>query len=439
MTTLLAAHRDLVHPDRPSPLRVRPWFAVAALAVAVMAFYGRFLVWPLPAINSPFGIDVHVYWLAGTAVLEGRPLYDVPLLADLNFVYTPFASLLFAPLGLFSVESVIPLATLVHLTIMVCTVWLCWRALRYRASWRLFLLTLLAAAPALWLHPVYLTIVFGQVNLVLLMLVLIDVNRAEHSRWKGVFIGIAAGIKLTPAIFIGYLLVTRRFRAALTAALATVGTVAVGLLALPRDSAQFWLSGRFLDSGRIAPTDIPVNQSITGMLAHVIGDGQPSDALWLVVAVPVALLGMSLAVLASRRGAELLAVTVVGMTGTAVSPFSWDHHWVWFLPLMVYGAHVAVTTGRRSAWWVTGTVYALAFAWLVGVPRPGERGAEVQPQLGLHLWDAWPGVQDIFRNAYLTAFAIAAVYWWRVLRRPRPPVDQGQTAAPEDRLATIGP
>ncbi len=73
---------------------------------------------------------------------------------------------------------------------------------------------LAATALGLWLEPVFQTFVFGQVNLALTCLVLWDLSRPDGARLKGFAIGIAAGIKLTPAIFAVYLLVTGRVKAA---------------------------------------------------------------------------------------------------------------------------------------------------------------------------------------------------------------------------------
>lgn len=81
-----------------------------------------------------------------------------------------------------------------------------------------------ATALALWLEPVFQTLLFGQINLALACLVLAGLTRPSGARWKGAAVGVAAGIKLTPALFIAYLLLRGRHREAGTAAAAFAGT-----------------------------------------------------------------------------------------------------------------------------------------------------------------------------------------------------------------------
>ena len=80
--------------------------------------------------------------------------------------------------------------------------------------------------------------------------------------WKGLGVGIAAGIKLVPLIFIPYLLLTRRFRQAGMAAAGFAATVAVGFTLLPADSGKWWLRGLFFNGGRTGLVGWEGNQSL---------------------------------------------------------------------------------------------------------------------------------------------------------------------------------
>jgi uncharacterized membrane protein len=77
------------------------------------------------------------------------------------------------------------------------------------------------AAVGLWVEPLVGTLLFGQINVLLLALVVGDLALPDRFRGKGIGIGLAAAIKLTPLIFIPYLLLTRRVRAAVVSALTT--------------------------------------------------------------------------------------------------------------------------------------------------------------------------------------------------------------------------
>jgi alpha-1,2-mannosyltransferase len=175
-----------------------------------------------------------------------------------------------------------------------------------------------------------------------------DLLQGKHSRIRGLGVGIAAGIKLTPLIFVLYLVINRNWRAVWLACAGFAGTIALGFAILPRDSWQYW-TGTFIDSKRVGAPNTVGNQSIRGALANLWQTEHPNALVWITLAVAALALGMVAASMAHRRGHELLAVTMVGMTGTVVSPMSWGHHWVWVVPLLVIGVHMVLQSRR----WVT--------------------------------------------------------------------------------------
>src|SRR5206468_1675686 len=75
-------------------------------------------------------------------------------------------------------------------------------------------------------------------------------------------------------------------------------------------------------------------------------------ALWLGLALLLGIGGMAAAVWTHRRGHELLGLTVCGLTSCAVAPFAWNHHWVWFVPLLVLLGHAARATTSQARWWL---------------------------------------------------------------------------------------
>ncbi|MFB9908660.1 glycosyltransferase 87 family protein [Allokutzneria oryzae] len=377
---------------------------LAAHAVTVLIWTGHQIM-----------IDVLVYSAGGDLVLDGRPLYAGPVLNALEFTYTPFAALIFTPLALFSGGVLKILSTLANLALLVAAIWISLRRLGYRANRDLVLLTALLTGPLFWLEAVRTTFWLGQINLLLLVILLWDLTSRASNRWKGVGVGIAAGIKLTPAIFIVYLLVTRRFRAAGVATASFLGTVGVGFLLIPSDAVKYW-TGTFFTSGRVGPTIWPSNQSVRGMLARFFGTNEPPTILWLLIAGVLGLAGLAVAAWAARLGNELLGVTMCGLTGTMVSPFSWCHHWVWFVPLLVFLLHAALTRRSRTAVALIAAVYLLGFAWLVKVHTPTPPYTP-PPDSGLFLWNAPEWLEPLSRNVYLLAFVLALGYAAQYLRR----------------------
>src|SRR5580658_7879276 len=198
--------------------------------------------------RAAFG-DLSIYAAGGAAVVHGVPLYQLRFAFGLRFTYPPFAALLFAPLGS------LPVTCYLALRLPPVPTWI----RRDQAAQ----LALAFAAAAIWLEPERTNLKYGQINVFLTALVLLDlvwVERDGNHRFGGALIGIAAGIKLTPALFAVYLLATRRYRAAATAAATFAATVAIAFALVPGDAARYWdLS--FLDPAHVGRIQNVANQS----------------------------------------------------------------------------------------------------------------------------------------------------------------------------------
>ncbi|MFF1658616.1 glycosyltransferase 87 family protein [Streptomyces sp. NPDC058255] len=298
--------------------------------------------------------DALVYRAEGAAVLHGTDLYGFTVTRwHLPATYPPFAALLFVPTAwlpptalkvAFIAGNVVLLAVLVRLS---CRLAGLSAELPARCA---------ATALALWLEPVFQTVLFGQINLAVACLILWDLTRPPGARGKGIALGIAAGLKLTPALFIAYLLLTRRRREAVTAASAFAGTALVGALALPGASVDFW-TRRLYETDRVGKAWIVDNQSLQGLIARALGDPVPGP-LWSVPALAVALAGLWLA---RRARTDRRGVLVTALTGLLISPISWSHHWVWCVPLIavLYAEH-----HRRLAL-TAAAVFTARTLWLV--------------------------------------------------------------------------
>ena len=178
----------------------------------------------------------------------------------------------------------------------------------------------------MWLEPVWTTLRYGQIDIVIATLILYDLSRPEASRWKGAAIGLATGLKLTPAIFILYLLLRRSYRAAAVALTVFAATVLVGFVVVPRDSGEFW-GGAFIDPRRVGRIENAANQTLRGAVARLLHSTNV-EFWWLLIAAFVGVGGMLLAARAGRRGDDVQGFSVCALTGLLISPISWSHHWV---------------------------------------------------------------------------------------------------------------
>ncbi|MFJ3232301.1 glycosyltransferase 87 family protein [Streptomyces sp. NPDC086787] len=332
--------------------------------------------------------DVLVYRAEGEAVLHGGDLYGFTVTEwHLPATYPPFAAALFVPAAWVCVPALKTSFLVVNVLLLAGLV-----RLSARLAGRTITLPLLctATASALWLEPVFQTLLFGQVNLAIACLVLWDLTRPTGARGAGVALGVAAGIKLTPAVFVIHLLLTGRRREAATATAAFGGTVLLGVLLLPSASADFW-TRRLYETGRVGKGWIVDNQSLRGLVARVTGDPAPVLA-WLIPAAVVGVLGLWLA---ARAREERHGILLTAFTALLVSPVSWSHHWVWCVPLTA----VLLAEGRTRLAALTLAVFTARTMWLLPhqgdldlrLPWWAQPAAAPYPLLGLALLVGWSG------------------------------------------------
>ena len=379
---------------------------------------------------------------------RASPLYDWKGANGVQFTYPPFAAVIFA------VGSVLPWTalrgamTVASLAALVLSLWLVFGALGYRDRVRLGA-TLGISALALATEPVQQTISLGQVNLLLMLLVVADLLAVRDTRsrwWQGVGIGIAAGVKLTPLIFIPYLVLTRRYRQAATATGTFVATIAIGWAILPRDSGTYWADALFLKANRIVFLGTRGNQSVRGIATRLAGSVNAGTLPWLAAGVVIVVIGLAAAVILYRAGQPVAGMLACALTGLLVSPLSWDHHWVWVAPGLALLAHLGARARglARAGWWAGGAGLWLVFAcW----PQLWDASAGLTPA-GL-VWYSpatyfasgdkswyhefhWHGLQLLAGNsevlAGLAALAVLAVAAVRL--RSRGPANQAGPTGP---------
>ena len=312
------------------------------IPLAVFAAAGLIGYLVVRTLAHPTMIDMVVYRAEGQAVLHGRDLYGAGVQVDtaggnrLPATYPPFAALLFAAISWIPVGALKVLVTVANVALLAVVVHLAARLVgdridRPTVAERWALLAAIAAL-GLWFEPVWTTLRYGQINLVLCALILFDLTRPATSKWpRGLGIGLATGIKLTPGIFILWFLLSGKRRETITSALSAVGTMAVGLVLLPHASVDFWLHKVF-ETDKVGKTYITDNQSLSGMLARATHIDDPK-ALWAVAAVVVLAAGLWTAARNSKRGDDAVGALTCAVTGLLISPISWSHHWVWAVPV----------------------------------------------------------------------------------------------------------
>ena len=354
--------------------------------------------------HLPYRIDVDVYRMGGRAWLDGRPLYADGAMfhtrggLDLPFTYPPLAAIVFAPFAWLSlpVASVaITLTTLVLLvgsTAMVLTRLDVWpiTTITSEPAWqrRCWLAAAVVVPAQVYLEPIRSNFDFGQINVVLMTLVIADCVPRRTAWPRGILLGIAIALKLTPGAFLLYFLLRRDVRAlSITTATAVVATLA-GFAFAWRDSLEYW-TATVRHTDRIGTATLNTNQNIAGALARLgLGEGE-RFALWVLACLAVLALTVWAARRIDRAEQPVLLLICVAMFGLVVSPVSWSHHWVWALPTVIVTAVVAYR--RRNL--VLAAVAVAGTALMVWTPIPlmpehHETSASLWRQLvgGSYLW-----------------------------------------------------
>jgi alpha-1,2-mannosyltransferase len=301
------------------------------------------------AIRTGIWVDLDVYVGGGRAVLDRTDLYAVSV-HDLPFTYPPFAAVAFVPLALLPDVVARVVMTGVSLAALAIVVEVLRR--RLALTWREVLPTVLVL---LALEPLLRTLLLGQVNAVLIALVVLDCLVVPQ-RHRGWLIGVAAGVKLTPAVFIVLLLLRREWGAALRAAVAGLMTVGIGFLVAPSSSWFYWKGG-FGDLGRFGAASVlgTDNQSLSAVVARLAGLTLVPRSLALACGLAAVGVGALVAARCLRRGDDVGALLAVALGGLLASPVSWSHHWLWVAPLLLWAV-----AARRRAW----AVVVAAVCWL---------------------------------------------------------------------------
>jgi alpha-1,2-mannosyltransferase len=353
--------------------------AVVAPVLLAISIAAR-LAWTYLVPNGANFVDLHVY-VGGAGMLD-QPgaLYDY-VYADqtpdfpLPFTYPPFAAVVFYPLHLLPFGLVALAWQLGIMAALYGVVRISQRLLPGSGDRRI---AMLWTAVGIWIEPLRSTFDYGQINVLLVLAVLYAVYSA---RWwlSGLLVGLAAGVKLTPAVSGLYFVGARRWGTALFSAVVFFGTVAVSALVVG-DQTRYYFTELLGDADRVGPIGTSFNQSWRGGISRILGHDAGYGPLVLAAIAVTAVL----ALLAWRAvgGADdrLGAIVVVQLFGLLLSPISWTHHWVWLIPLMIWLLHgpLRERLGARILGWgwlglaVIGPPWLLSFAqptiWVISRP-----------------------------------------------------------------------
>jgi alpha-1,2-mannosyltransferase len=349
--------------------------ALAPLLLA--ASIGARLAWTYLVPNGANFVDLHVYIGGAAALNHPGTLYDY-VYADqtpdfpLPFTYPPFAALVFYPLHLLPFGLVAFAWQLGIIAALYGVVRVSQRLLGVAAGSG-HRTAMLWTAVAIWIEPLRSTFDYGQINVLLVLAVL---GAVYSSRWwlSGLLVGLAAGVKLTPAVSGLYFVGVRRWGAVVFSVVVFFATVAVSWVVIG-DQARYYFTDLLGDAGRVGPIGTSFNQSWRGGISRILGHDAGYGPLVLAAIAGTAVLAVLAwrAVGTGREGRDRLgSIVVVQLFGLLLSPISWTHHWVWLVPLMIWLIHGPWRhlPGARVLGWGWLALTLVGVPWLLSFAQP---------------------------------------------------------------------
>ena len=357
-----------------APARPRDRLAIVGPVLLALSVAAR-LAWTYLAPNGANFVDLHVYVGGAATIGTGHALYDFTY-ADqtpdfpLPFTYPPFAAVVFYPLHLLPFGLVSFLWTVGIMAALYGVVRISQRLLGGGSQ----PVAMCWTAVAIWIEPLRATLDYGQINVLLCVAVLYAVY---STRWwlSGLLVGLAAGIKLTPAISGVYFLGVKRWGTALFTAIVFAATVALSVLVVG-DQARYYFTDLIGDAHRVGSIATSTNQSWRGGISRIVGyDAGYSLPVLIAIAVTAVLALLAWRAIGGsdpEQPDRLGGIVIVELFGLLLSPISWTHHWVWVVPMMIWLIHgpLGDRRGARILGWGWLALVLIGPPWLLGFAQP---------------------------------------------------------------------
>lgn len=390
------------------------WALAANLAPETRQDGARFLIlWP---------IDFQVYYEATANLSMGRNLYEENWIGILPFTYPPFAAVFMQMLLWTDFEAAGIVWQVSSAFVLFAVIMACFRQRGYTWSPWLVVLGVITFFASFNLVSIQGTFFFGQINIFLLGLITWDFLGKREAKYRGVGTGLAAGLKLTPAFHGLLFLIERKWWAAVLSFGVFLLTVGVGFLFVP-DASAFW-TGKMTDTERIGQEQNPGALCLKAMMIR--REWPLETLLWIFGVAVVLYLFYVGARGAVRTNNYVMAIGLSGTAAALVSPFSWYHHWVFSVPLVIalmdglrriFAERLAQRLKGKALWWLQEASGLLAGVLVVIVFLPQAAAASMESMNFMQLTESknW-FVQELHIYSALLLMAAVAMYYSRALR-----------------------
>lgn len=340
---------------------------LSGVCFALVVMFIASLISNLPLL--PFD-DFPSYYYAGKLALAGHDIYK-PIPRVHPYIYPPFFSLLVGPLTLLNIKSAALIWLALNIVLYLASAWLLYRILFKDYDDAILIWTAVIAAG---LIPAQLDLLHGQVNTFILFLLTAAlwsyVNRRDLL--CGILIGLAAAIKITPALLVLFFLVKKEYRVVLGALAALLITLFIPIPFFGIIQTVFLLDKWFdlVISPFILDAQVRIkftNQSLTATVyrllthANVKETGGPyyvnflslprETAKWFIRGLSAVILLVGYFVVKKPSGRDsscfFAQYSIVLLSMLILSGISWHHHYVLMLLPFMVSLKLARETGSK--------------------------------------------------------------------------------------------
>lgn len=345
-----------------------PWLLLIAFAMSLP----RLVKWILKTDLTQIAVslDTSIYYGALTSWMQGGSLYSWVLSEkiQLGFTYTPFAALVMSPLTLFSTAESATLfmmgANFVFLALLVIFTL---RSTGHRGLTSEITFAFLLFPLMYSLEPISRTFYFGQIDMFLLNLMLLDVAVLRNTKFFGMGTALAAAIKVIPAIFILYFVVRKDWASTIRFVATGLASVILSFALMPQETWQYFTQTLY-QTDRVGKPRGNGNYSLLAFFSRLNPD-HPAKIIWGVVLLIILVFVVIAVLRTAHTSAEIFGYLAVGFLGVIASPISWQHHWVWCVPALLAVAITAFRTHSTTAFalLISGyAIYAIPYQQLFG-------------------------------------------------------------------------
>ncbi len=339
-----------------------------------------------------YGLDLQVYRAGIASWRSGHNPYNgVFTIHHLRFTYPPFALVALSPLAWAPFAATQIMLWALSILALALAVYVVCRRGGVQSGWPLAARSIgWASLAVILVEPVRTNMDYGQINTLLLGLVVVDLL-VMPKRHRGWLVGLAAAIKVTPLIFVAMPLLERDWKAVARGLAAVAGTTGLTWLFWPNTTKTYWAHDLFA-AKRVGNIASAGNQSLSGLLHRWPFPSDGQAGILLVLCGAAVLMGFYVAHRRLSHGDRAAAMLALALVGLLISPISWTHHWVWVVlipPLLLTEGGRSLRGPTRSALWALFAVSILAPYWWFTTGLAAEVLADSLVLTGLGVLVVW--------------------------------------------------